>query len=84
MNRTYKYVTVLDYSNGQVYLYEYDETYMPNAADFVKSRHDLDDVNYMVHKYKPALWVEDLYYCTKEQAYQLTSDEEGFPMQWRI
>ena len=75
MNRTYKYVTVLDYSNGQVYLYEYDETYMPNAADFVKSRHDLDDVNYMVHKYKPALWVEDLYYCTKEQAYQLTSDE---------
>ena len=75
MNRIYKYVTVLDYSNGQVYLYEYDETYMPNAADFVKSRHDLDDVNYMVHKYKPALWVEDLYYCTKEQAYQLTSDE---------
>ena len=75
MNRTYKYVTVLDYSNGQVYLYEYDEAYMPNAADFVKSRHDLDDVNYMVHKYKPALWVEDLYYCTKEQAYQLTSDE---------
>lgn len=75
MNQPYKYVTVLDYSNGQVYLYEYDETYMPNAADFVKSRHDLDDVNYMVHKYKPALWVEDLYYCTKEQAYQLTSDE---------
>ena len=75
MNQPYKYVTVLDYSNGQVYLYEYDETYMPNAADFVKSRHDLDDVNYMVHQYKPALWVEDLYYCTKEQAYQLTSDE---------
>ena len=75
MNQPYKYVTVLDYSNGQVYLYDYDETKMPNAADFVKSRHDLDDVNYMVHKYKPALWVEDLYYCTKEQAYQLTSDE---------
>ena len=76
MNRPYKYITVLDYSNGQVYLYDYDETKMPNAADFIKTRHDLDDVNYMVHQYKPALWTKDVYYCTKEQAYQLTNEDE--------
>ena len=67
---------MLDYSNGQVYLYDYDKTEMPNAADFVKSRHDLDDVNYMVHQYTPALWTKDLYYCNREQAYQLTNEEE--------
>ena len=78
MNRPYKYVTVLDYSNGQVYLYDYDETKMPmfNAAKFVELRHGLDKVNYMVHQYKPALWTKDLYYCKREQAYQLTNENE--------
>lgn len=71
MEREFKYVTVLDYGNGQVYLYDYDETKMPNAANFVSLRHDLDNVNYMVHKYRPALWTKDVYYCTKEQAYRL-------------
>jgi len=32
-------------------------------------------VNYMVHQYKPALWTKDVYYCTKEQAYQLTNED---------
>jgi len=76
MNRPYKYITVLDYSTGQVYLYDYDETEMPSAAKFVESRHDLDKVNYMVHQYTPALWTKDLYYCNREQAYQLTNEEE--------
>ena len=75
MNRPYKYITVLDYSNGQVYLYDYDETEMPNAVSFVSSRHDLNKVNYMVHQYIPALWTKDLYYCNREQAYQLTNED---------
>ena len=75
MNRPYKYITVLDYSNNQVYLYDYDETEMPNAVSFVSSRHDLDKVNYMVHQYTPALWTKDLYYCNREQAYQLTNED---------
>lgn len=75
MNRPYKYITVLDHSNGQVYLYDYDETKMPSAMNFVSSRHDLDKVNYMVHKYTPALWTKNLYYCDREQAYQSTNEE---------
>ncbi len=75
MNRPYKYITVLDYSNGQVYLYDYEETEMQSAVSFVSSRHDLDKVNYMVHQYTPALWTKDLYYCNREQAYQLTNEE---------
>ena len=76
MNRPYKYITVLDYSNGQVYLYDYEETEMPSAANFFSTRHNLDKVNYMVHQYTPALWTKDLYYCNREQAYQLTNEEE--------
>lgn len=75
MNRPYKYITVLDYSNGQVYLYDYDETEMHRPDRFVAVRHNLDKVNYMVHQYPPALWTKDLYYCNREQAYQLTNEE---------
>ena len=69
----YKYITVLDYLNGQVYVYDYDATM--DAEDFVTSRHDLDNVYFMVHKYTPALWTKNLYFCNREQAYQLHSEE---------
>ena len=75
MDRPYKYITVLDYLKGQVYLYDYDQNKI-SAVTFVSNRHNLDDVHYMVHKYPPALWTKDLYYCSKEEAYQLTTKEE--------
>lgn len=75
MERPYKYITVLDHSNEQVYLYDYDETKMPSVADFVSSRHNLDKVNYMVHKYTPALWTKNLYYCGREEAYKLFNEK---------
>lgn len=71
----FKYITVLDYEKGQVYVYDYDATTMPNAEDFVGFSHDLDNVEYMVHKYTPALWTKDLYFCTREEAYQLHNEE---------
>ena len=73
LEREFKYVTVLDYGNGQVYLYDYDTESWPNAEEFVATRHDLDNIHYMVHKYKPALWTKDTYYCTREQAYKLSN-----------
>ena len=76
MERPYKYITVLDYLNGQVYVYDYDFSFGILAEDFVSNRHDLDNVEYMVHKYTPALWTKDLYFCTREQAYQLHNEEE--------
>lgn len=75
MDRPYKYITVLDYLKGQVYVYDYDENEI-SAVTFVSNRHDLDNVHYMVHKYAPALWTKDLYFCTREQAYQLHNEEE--------
>lgn len=77
MSRPYKYITVLDYFKGQVYVYDYDETTMPNAEDVVASRHDMDNVYYMVHKFAPALWTKDLYFCNREEAYRLAHDEDG-------
>ena len=71
----FKYITVLDYLNGQVYVYDYDATTMPDAEDVVSARHDLDNVEYMVHKYTPALWTKNLYFCNREEAYRL--DEFG-------
>lgn len=62
METPYKFITVLDYSNGQVYLYDYDETTMPNAEEVVSNRHDLNNVHYMVHKQRPALWTKNVYY----------------------
>ena len=76
MDRPYKYITVLDYFKGQVYVYDYDETKMPNAEEFVSLHHNMDDVHYMVHKYTPALWTKDLYFCNREQAYQLHNEEQ--------
>ena len=76
MERPYKYITVLNYENGQVYLYDYDATTMPNAEEFVSNHHNLDNVHYMVHKWPPALWVKDLYYCTREEIFQLNDEED--------
>ena len=70
MNKQYKYITVLDYTNGQVYIYDYNKDKY-SAKDFVDNRHDLKIVNYMVHNHKPALWTSDIYYCTREQANRL-------------
>lgn len=76
MDRPYKYITVLDYLKGQVYVYDYDAMTMPNAEDFVARRHNMDDVYYMVHKFTPALWTKDLYFCNREEAYRLSHDED--------
>jgi len=62
MDRPFKYITVLDYLNGQVYVYDYDATTMPNAEDVVSARHDMDNVYYMVHKNKPQLYAKKLSY----------------------
>ena len=62
MDRTYKYITVLDYEKGQVYVYDWDETTMPNAEDFVSKLHDMDNVYFMVHKNKPQLYAKKLSY----------------------
>jgi len=70
MNKQYKYITVLDYTNGQVYIYDYNKDKY-SAKDFVDNRHDLKIVHYMVHNYKPALWTSDLYFCNREEAYEL-------------
>ena len=71
-------MTVLDYDKGQVYVYDYNKESWPNAEEFVATRHDLDNVHYMVHKYTPALWTRDLYFCSREEAFRL--DEFGGPM----
>ena len=71
----FKYITVLDFEKGQVYLYDFDLTTTPDAEEFVASRHSLSNVEYMVHKYAPALWTKNLYYCNREQAYSLNSEE---------
>ena len=76
MDKPYKYITVLDYLKGQVYVYDYDETKMPNAEDFVARRHNMDDVYYMVHKWPPALWCHDLFYTNREEAYRLNEEQE--------
>lgn len=75
MDRPYKYITVLDYLKGQVYVYDYDQNKV-SAVRVVESRHDLDNVHYMVHKYAPALWTKDLYFCSREEAHRLALDED--------
>ena len=72
----FKYITVLDFESGQVYLYDFDPMTMPNAEEVVASRHSLGNVEYMVHKYAPALWTKDLYYCNREDAYRLQNERE--------
>ena len=74
MNKQYKYITVLDYSNGQVYVYDYNKDKY-SAKAFVDNRHDVKIVNYMVHNYKPALWTNDLYFCNREEAYKLFNEK---------
>lgn len=77
MERQYKYITVLDYIKGQVYVYDYDQRKY-NAKVFVSNRHDLEDVHYMVHQYTPALWTKDLYFCNREEAYRLNEGGEKY------
>ena len=74
MEREYKYITVLDYIKGQVYVYDYDKT-KQSAKVFVANRHDIEDVHYMVHQYAPALWTKDLYFCNREEAYRIQATE---------
>lgn len=76
MKNKFKYITVLDYLKGQVYLYDHDEATMVNAEEFVSIRHDLGNVQYMVHQYAPALWTKNLYYCSREDAYRLANERE--------
>ena len=77
MDRPYKYITVLNYTNGQVYVYDYDPiNFDGNAEDLVRARHYPDEVHYMVHKYAPALWTNNLYFCTREEAYRLQNEEQ--------
>ena len=79
MDTPFKYITVLDYLNGQVYVYDYDATTMPNAEDFVRlvRGHEESHSYYMVHKHPPALWTANLYYCSREEAHHLSHDEDG-------
>ena len=78
MERQYKYITVLDYIKGQVYVYDYDQNKQPSAKNVVASRHVLEDVHYMVHQYTPALWTKDLYFCNREEAYRLNEGGERY------
>jgi len=55
----FKYITVSNFKSGQVYLYAFNEMDMPNAEDFVASRHNLDNVRYIVHKHLPNLKNEE-------------------------
>jgi hypothetical protein len=59
MNQPYKYITVLNYTDGQVYLHDWDANTMPNAEEFVSTLYSLDEVHYMVHQYKPALLTKE-------------------------
>lgn len=74
MERPYKYITVLDYIKGQVYVYDYDQNEI-SAVTLVSNRHDLESVHYMVHKWPPTLWTKDLYYCGREEAYKLINQK---------
>jgi len=72
----FKNITVLEYESGQVYLYNFEPMTMPNAEEVVASRHSLGNVEYMVHKFAPALWTKDLYYCNREDAYRLVNEKK--------
>lgn len=55
----FKYITVSNFKTGQVHMYAFDELDMPNAEEFVASRHSLDNVRYTVHKHLPNLKNEE-------------------------
>jgi len=55
----FKYITVSNFKTGQVHMYAFDELDMPNAEEFVASRHNLDNVRYIVHKHLPNLKNEE-------------------------
>lgn len=75
MERPYKYITALNYTTGQVYVFDYDEQTMPNAKEFIENKFGSQEVQYMVHKHVPALWTSDLYFCNREQAYKLVNQK---------
>jgi len=60
MNQECKYITVLDHLKGKVYTYDYDAS--TSLLGFITARHNLDNVQYMVHPNKPELWAKKLYY----------------------
>ena len=63
-----KFITVLDYENGKVHVHEF---YGVDAETYVSDRYHMDNVYYMVHKSPPSLFVDDLYYCTRKEAYNI-------------
>ena len=67
MNTEFKYITVLDYFYGKVYTYDYDASLFDGDVEtFLTTRHNLEDVHYMVHKTKPALFTKWLHYEGQE------------------
>ena len=74
MKKIYKYITVLDFVKGQVYIHDYNQT-GEHAEAFVDNLHDLSNVHYMVHEYTPALWTNNLYFCSREEAYKLFNEK---------
>ena len=67
----------MNYTSGQVYVYDYNpELFDGDAETFVFAHHSPDDVHYMVHKYTPALWTKNLYFCSREEAYRLAHGDD--------
>jgi len=78
MERPYKYITALNYDTGQVYVFDYDEDTMPSAKELIENKFGSQKVHYMVHKFKPALWTADLYFCNREEAYRLSEGGQRY------
>lgn len=74
MKKIYKYITVLDFVKGQVYVHDYNGT-SEDVEAFVDNLHDLSNVQYMAHEYTPALWTNNLYFCSREEAYKLFNEK---------
>ncbi len=68
MNADFKYITVLDYENGKVHVHQFNGG---DAETYVSDCYHMDNVYYMVHKSPPSLFVDDLYYCTRKEAYNI-------------
>lgn len=75
MNADFKYITVLDYENGKVNVHQFDGG---DAETYVSDRYHMDNVYYMVHKSAPSLFVDNLYYCNREEVYRLYNEEDEY------
>ena len=67
MNTEFKFITVLDFKNGKVHVHQYSGS--DDVETYVSHRYHMDNVQYMVHDSAPSLFVDDLYYCTRKEAY---------------